>query len=224
MANTENKLGILVVDDHPIVRKGIRALLEQEDDFAVVGEASNRAEVLSFLRKNSPSLILLDISLQGSDGIEITKAVRAEFGSLPILIVSMHDETLYAERALRAGANGYIMKQEMADNVIKAIRQVLTGKIYVSDNIRQKVLHDLTHPQSDLHSTPIDRLSDRELEVFRMIGEGKGTRQIAETLNLSVKTIETYRAHIKEKLSLNSAAELARSAVSWVERGNQSQD
>ncbi len=212
---------ILIVDDHPIVRKGIRALLEQEADFRVVGEAAGRAEVLTFLRQAEPSLILLDISLQGSDGIEVTKAIRAEFGTMPILVVSMHDESLYAERALRAGANGYIMKQEMADNVVKAMRQVLGGKIYVSDNIRQKVLRDLTQPHSDIRTTPIERLSDRELEVFRLIGEGHGTRQIAEMLNLSIKTIETYRAHIKEKLSIKSAAELARSAVSWVEGGKQ---
>lgn len=208
---------ILIVDDHPLVRKGIRSLLEQEADFEVAGEASSRAEVLETIRKKLPTLILLDISLQGSDGIEVTKAIRSEFEQVPILIVSMHDESLYAERALRAGANGYIMKQEMAENVIKAIRQVLQGKIYVSDNMRQKVLRDLTQPHADIKTTPMERLSDRELEVFRLIGEGRGTREIAETLHLSIKTIETYRAHIKEKLSIKSAAELARSAVNWVE-------
>ena len=210
---------ILIVDDHPIVRKGIRALLEQEADFEVSGEAAGRSELLSTLRLDIPDLILLDISLQSSDGIEVTKAIRAEFGGVPILVVSMHDENLYAERSLRAGANGYIMKQEMAENVVKAIRQVLAGKIYVSDNVRQKVLRDLTHPNSDIHSTPIERLSDRELEVFRLIGEGKGTRQISEMMNLSIKTIETYRAHIKDKLAIKSASELARCAVSWVESG-----
>ena len=213
----ERKKNILIVDDHPLVRKGIRSLLEQETDFSVVGEAASRGEVLDFLRKNPTDLILLDISLQGSDGIEVTKAVRSEFETIPILIVSMHDEGLYAERALRAGANGYIMKQEVAESVIKAIRQVLSGKIFVSDNMRQKVLRDLTQPKSDVKSSPIERLSDRELEVFRLIGEGRGTREIAEALHLSIKTIETYRAHIKEKLSIRSAAELARAAVNWVE-------
>lgn len=213
----ERKKNILIVDDHPLVRKGIRSLLEQETDFSVVGEAASRGEVLDFLRKNPTDLILLDISLQGSDGIEVTKAVRSEFETIPILIVSMHDEGLYAERALRAGANGYIMKQEVAESVIKAIRQVLSGKIFVSDNMRQKVLRDLTQPKSDVKSNPIERLSDRELEVFRLIGEGRGTREIAEALHLSIKTIETYRAHIKEKLSIRSAAELARAAVNWVE-------
>lgn len=220
MGDSGKKYSILIVDDHPIVRKGIRSLLEQEDDFYVIGEAANRSEVLEFIRSDDcdlPDLILLDISLQGSDGIEVTKAIRCEYSQIPILIVSMHDETLYAERALRAGANGYIMKQEMAENVIKAIRQALQGKIYVSDNMRQKVLRDLTQPHADIKTTPLERLSDRELEVFRLIGEGRGTREIAETLHLSIKTIETYRAHIKEKLSIKSAAELARSAVNWVE-------
>ncbi|HMP90617.1 MAG TPA: response regulator transcription factor [Kiritimatiellia bacterium] len=219
MGDLSKKHSILIVDDHPLVRKGIRSLLEQEADFDVAGEASSRAEVLDILRKKVPGLILLDISLQGSDGIEVTKAIRCEFEKVPILIVSMHDEALYAERALRAGANGYIMKQEVAENVIKAIRQVLGGKIYVSDNMRQKVLRDLTQPSSDIKSSPIERLSDRELEVFRLIGEGRGTREIAESLHLSIKTIETYRAHIKEKLSIKSAAELARAAVNWVENG-----
>lgn len=210
---------ILIVDDHPIVRKGIRALLEQESDFEITGEAAGRSELLSTLRDDIPDLILLDISLESSDGIEVTKAIRAEFGTVPILVVSMHDENLYAERSLRAGANGYIMKQEMAENVVQAIRQVLSGNIYVSDRVRQKVLRDLTHPHADIHTTPIERLSDRELEVFRLIGEGKGTRQISEMLKLSIKTIETYRAHIKDKLSIKSASELARCAVSWVESG-----
>jgi DNA-binding NarL/FixJ family response regulator len=221
MAKSNKRSAILIVDDHPLVRKGIRSLLEQEDDFVVAGEASSRSEVLELVRVGPPDLILLDISLQGSDGIEVTKAIRAEFEWVPILIVSMHDETLYAERALRAGANGFIMKQEVAESVIKAIRQVLSGKIYVSDNMRQKVLRDLTQPNSDIKSTPMERLSDRELEVFRMIGEGLGTREIAVKLHLSIKTIETYRAHIKEKLSIKGAAELARCAVSWVESGGQ---
>lgn len=212
-----NTRHILVVDDHPLVRKGVRALLASEPDLAVAAEAANRGETLDILRREKIDLVILDISLEGSDGIEITKAIRAEFGPLPILIVSMHDETLYAERALRAGANGYIMKDELADNIAKTLRQVLEGKIYVSDNVRQKVLRDLTDHRTPVQSSPIERLSDRELEVFRRIGEGLGTREIAQQLHLSIKTIETYRAHIKEKLSLATASELTRSAVSWVE-------
>lgn len=208
---------ILVVDDHPLVRKGVRALLAQESDLTVTAEASNRGETLDVLRKQKIDLVILDISLEGSDGIEITKAIRAEFGPLPILIVSMHDETLYAERALRAGANGYVMKDELADSIVKALRSIIEGRIYVSDNVRQKVLRDLTDHRAPVQSSPIERLSDRELEVFRRIGEGLGTREIAQQLHLSIKTIETYRAHIKEKLSLGTASELTRSAVSWVE-------
>jgi DNA-binding NarL/FixJ family response regulator len=208
---------ILVVDDHPLVRKGVRALLASEADLTVTAEASNRGETLDVLRRQKIDLVILDISLEGSDGIEISKAIRAEFGPLPILIVSMHDETLYAERALRAGANGYVMKDELADSIVKALRAVLEGKIYVSDNVRQKVLRDLTDHRTPVQSSPIERLSDRELEVFRRIGEGLGTREIAQQLHLSIKTIETYRAHIKEKLSLATASELTRSAVSWVE-------
>ncbi len=213
----KNVRHILVVDDHPLVRKGVRALLAQEPDLVVTAEASNRGETLESIRTQKIDLVILDISLEGSDGIEISKAIRAEYGALPILIVSMHDETLYAERALRAGANGYIMKDELADNIVKALRQVLEGKIYVSDNVRQKVLRDLTDRRAPIQSSPIERLSDRELEVFRRIGEGLGTREIAQQLHLSIKTIETYRAHIKEKLSLVTASELTRSAVSWVE-------
>lgn len=208
---------ILIVDDHPLVRKGIRSLLEQEHDLAICGEAANRREVLDLAQKTRPDLVLLDITLEGPDGIEVTKALRAECDDVPILIVSMHDEGLYAERALRAGARGYIMKQEVAENVIKAIRQVLRGDIYISEAMRQKLLQDLARPNANGNNSPMDRLSDRELEVFRLIGEGHGTREISETLHLSIKTIETYRAHLKEKLAIRSSAELARSAVNWVE-------
>ena len=208
---------ILIVDDHPIVRKGLRSLIEQESDLLVVAEAANRVEALNAVRGQRLDLVIMDISLEGGDGIEVTKAVRAEYEKLPILVVSMHDEMIYAQRALRAGANGYIMKQAVADHIVKAVRQVLDGVIYVSDLVRQKVLRDITENRDDVHTSPVERLSDRELEVFRLIGEGRSTREIAESLNLSIKTIETYRAHIKEKLSLKNASELTRSAVSWVE-------
>jgi DNA-binding NarL/FixJ family response regulator len=209
---------ILIVDDHPLVRKGIRAVLAPEPGIEVSGEAANRGEALDILRKDGADLVIMDISLDGSDGLETTKAIRAEFGELPVLVVSMHDEAIYAERALRAGANGYVMKQELAESVTKAIRQVLEGRIYTSDAVRQKVLRDLSQNRLDLHVSAVDRLSDRELEVFRLIGQGLGTRTIAGQLCLSIKTIETYRAHIKEKLGLGSASELARSAVTWVEQ------
>ena len=204
---------MVIVDDHPIVRKGIQLLLEQESDLEVCGEAESAGEALEQIRALQPDAAIVDISLKGTDGIELTKSIRAEFARLPILIMSMHDESIYAERVLRSGANGYIMKQEVADNVVNALRTVLKGDIYVSDEMRQTLLGRISGRSEPVHTSPIDRLSDRELEVFRLIGRGFGTRQIAKDLHLSVKTIETYRAHIKEKLGIDSATELVRQAV-----------
>lgn len=212
------KRRVLIVDDHPIVRQGLRSLIDQEDDLHVCGEAGSAGEALKALTPMKPDLLLVDISMKGPDGLELTKSVRALHPDLPILIVSMHDESLYAERVLRAGANGYIMKEEVAQNVVKATRKVLSGDIYISDRMRQKVLRGVAGQRSNNAASSIERLSDRELEVFRLIGQGLGTRQIAEDLHLSVKTIETYRAHIKEKLGLNNATELVRQAVQWVEQ------
>ena len=211
------RVSILVVDDHPIVRQGMRHLLEQVPEFSVAAEAGDAREALEAIRAQRPDVVILDISLKGMDGLELTKAIRAQYETLPVLIMSMHDESLYAERVLRAGGNGYIMKHEVADNVIQAVRQVLRGQIYVSENIRQRILQGLGTSRPDLAASPVERLSDRELEVFQLIGRGLGTRRIAEELHLSVKTIETYRAHIKEKLGLETAAELVRRAVQWVE-------
>jgi len=209
---------ILIVDDHPIVRQGLRSLIDQENDLMVCGEAGSAADALRALNTLKPDLILVDISLKGPDGLELTKSVRAILPDMPILIVSMHDESLYAERVLRAGANGYIMKEEVSQSVILAIRRVLKGDIFISDRMRQKILRGVAGQRTPSATSSIERLSDRELEVFRLIGHGHGTRQIAEDLHLSVKTIETYRAHIKEKLSLGNATELVRQAVQWVEQ------
>ncbi len=215
-SNTKHR--VLIVDDHPIVRQGLRSLIDQEQDLHVCGEAGSAGEALKSLSAAKPDLLLVDISLKGPDGLELTKSIRALEPELPILIVSMHDETLYAERVLRAGANGYIMKEEVAQNVVHAVRKVLSGDIYMSDRMRQKILRGVAGQRSNTTSSAIERLSDRELEVFRLIGQGHGTRKIAEELHLSVKTIETYRAHIKEKLGLNNATELVRQAVQWVEQ------
>jgi DNA-binding NarL/FixJ family response regulator len=209
---------ILIVDDHPIVRQGLRSLIDQESDLTVCGEAGSAGEALKAVPALKPDLLLVDISLKGPDGLELTKSIRALEPDLPILIVSMHDETLYAERVLRAGANGYIMKEEVAQNMVQAVRKVLNGDIYMSDRMRQKILRGVAGQRSHTATSAIDRLSDRELEVFRLIGQGMGTRKIAEQLHLSVKTIETYRAHIKEKLGLDNATELVRQAVQWVEQ------
>jgi len=216
--STGSKKNVLLVDDHPIVRQGLRFLIDQERDLTVCGEAGSAAEALKAMSSLKPDLLLLDISMKGPDGLELTKSIRSLNADIPILIVSMHDESLYAERVLRAGANGYIMKEEVSQNVIHAIRKVLSGDIYISDRMRQKILRGVAGQRSHANTSSIERLSDRELEVFRLIGQGHGTRLIAEELHLSVKTIETYRAHIKEKLGLNNATELVRQAVQWVEQ------
>lgn len=209
---------VMIVDDHPIVRQGLRSLVEQEPGLRVCGEAGSAAEAMNILPGLKPDLVLVDISLKGPDGLELTKSIRSLREDLPILIVSMHDESLYAERVLRAGANGYIMKEEVAQNVAQAIRKVLQGDIYISDRMRQRILRGVAGQRSNMATSSVERLSDRELEVFRLIGQGFGTRQIADDLHLSVKTIETYRAHIKEKMGLKNANELVRQAVQWVEQ------
>lgn len=209
----------MLVDDHPIVRQGMAVLINQEVDIKVSTEASNAAEALAIIQESRPDAVIIDVSLQGTSGLDLTKSIRETWPELPILVLSMHDEALYAERALRAGARGYVMKQEAADTVIHAIRTVLNGDIYLSRSLSAKVLRDLVdgvHPSdNDLYG--IERLSDRELEVFELIGRGYATRRIAETLNLSVKTIETHRAHIKQKLKLKNATELVHRAYHWIE-------
>lgn len=206
---------VFVVDDHPIVRQGLTLLINQEPDLAVCGEAEEMHSALSVLYAATPDILIVDISLNGPDGLELLKNIRLTQPRLPVLILSMHDESIYAERALRAGANGYIMKQEATEKVLVALRRILSGEIYVSDRIANSMLrHYVRGPSASEHST-ISDLTDRELEVFRLIGEGHGTRQIAEALHLSVKTVESYQAHIKEKLSLRSARELVQHAVEW---------
>lgn len=208
---------IMIIDDHPIVRKGISALLAQEPDLEVCGEAETMGEALQVMNKSNPDVMIVDIALKGSDGLELIKSVRYQNEGVYILVMSMYDESLYAERALRAGANGYIMKEAVDENIVVAIRRILSGEIYVSEGVRQRILQGLSSTRTDLHASPVEGLSDRELEVFRLIGAGRGTRQIAQQLHLSVKTVETYRAHIKEKLNLTNASELMRAAVQWVD-------
>lgn len=216
--DTNSKKNVMIVDDHPVVRQGIQVLIQQEPDLYVGAEAGSASEALKVLDSVSPDIILLDISLKGPDGLELTKSIRAILPKVPILIVSMHDEGLYAERVLRAGANGYIMKEEVSESIVQAVRKVLSGDIYISDRMRQKILRGVAGQRSNIPVSSVERLSDRELEVFRLIGHGHGTRQIAQELHLSIKTIETYRAHIKEKLGLKNATELVRQAVQWTEQ------
>jgi DNA-binding NarL/FixJ family response regulator len=209
------KKTVFVVDDHPIVRQGLALLINQETDLTVCGEAEEMYSALSAIQAVRPDILIVDISLNGPDGLELLKNIRLGAPRLPVLILSMHDESIYAERALRAGANGYIMKQEATEKVLVALRRILSGEIYVSDRIANSMLRHYVRGVNPSEHSSISDLTDRELEVFRLIGEGHGTRQIAETLHLSVKTVESYQAHIKEKLSLRSARELVQHAVQW---------
>ena len=210
-----SKYRILVVDDHPIVRQGLALLIDQEPDLMVCGEAEEAESALAAIATTRPDVLLLDISLPGPDGIELLKTIRSTDPALPVLVLSMHDEATYAERALRAGANGYIMKQEATENVLVALRRILRGELYVSERVASTMLRQIASSVGKPGRAPIARLSDRELEVFRLIGEGHGTRQIAVELHLSVKTVESYQAHIKEKLALQSARDLVQRAIEW---------
>jgi DNA-binding NarL/FixJ family response regulator len=206
---------IFVVDDHPIVRQGLALLINREPDLAVCGEAEEACSALQRIAELKPNLIVVDVSLNGPDGLDLLKDIRARDPNLPVLILSMLDESLYAERALRAGANGYIMKQEATDRVLVAIRRILGGEIYLSDRMANRMLHRFAGGDQAEPRSSIAKLTDRELEVFRLIGEGHGTRQIAANLHISVKTVESYQAHIKEKLSLKNARELVQRAIQW---------
>ena len=210
------KSKILVVDDHPMIRKGIVSLIDDQQDLVICGQAEDAPEALKAISETKPDMVVLDISLKSSSGIELMKSIKAQYPKLPVLILSMHNEELYAERALRAGAVGYIMKREASENLLTAIRHVLDGQIYVSDKVSKRLLRKLARGKIEMTGSPIDSLSDRELEVFQMIGQGFGTSQIAEKLYLSVKTIETYRTHIKEKLNLANADELRQYAIQWL--------
>ncbi len=204
-----------MVDDHPIIRQGLALLINREPDLVVCGEAEEATGAMHVLNSSRPDILIVDISLNGPDGLDLLKNIRTTRASLPVLILSMHDESIYAERALRAGANGYIMKAEATEKVLVAVRRILNGEIYVSERIANKMLKLYITGSGSLRNSTIADLSDRELEVFRLIGEGHGTRQISEELHISVKTVESYQAHIKEKLSLRSARELMQRAIQW---------
>jgi len=208
------KARVFVVDDHPIVRGGLAQLINQESDLHVCGEAADAATAFDSIEALKPDVAVVDLSLHGPDGLELVKNLRARHIPVPVVILSMHDESLYAERALRAGARAYLMKQEAAEQVLVALRRVLAGDIYVSERMASRLLGQITG-RSFAGDSPVRCLSDRELDVFRRIGRGTGTRQIADELHLSVKTVESYRTHIKEKLGLSSSAELVRCAVEW---------
>lgn len=211
------KKQIIIVDDHPLMRKGLAMIINSEPDLEVSGQASKAEEALNAMDKLNPDMIIVDVSLPGMSGLELTKHMLAIKPDMLILVVSRHDEALYAERAIRAGARGYVMKMVAGEEILKAIRRVLNGGIYVSDEINDRLLVGMASGHKQLNQSPLEVLSDRELEVFELTGRGLGTREIAERLYLSVKTVESYRARIKNKLNLNNATELMLHAVQWVE-------
>jgi DNA-binding NarL/FixJ family response regulator len=208
---------ILIVDDHPMLRKGLTEVIHADGHYEVVGEASNLGDAYKLVGQVSPDVAIVDISLEGNNGIELMKDLNRRWPDLPIVAYSMHDEQIYAERVLRAGAKGYVMKQRPAEDLLAAIKQVLKGKLYLSEAMSDRLLGRLLGspaPQEAIKS-PIDKLSDRELEVLTLIGKGNTTASIAEQLCLSVKTIETYREHLKSKLNLKNGPELTRYAIEW---------
>ena len=213
----QNQKRVLIVDDHPMMREGLAQLIDQEPDLRVCGQADRAGQALEMITAEVPDLVLLDISLPDRSGLELIKDVHALHAELPILVVSMHDEALYAERVLRAGGRGYLMKQEGGKKLMQAIRQVLNGQIFVSEKMSAKILEIFSGRRGGALHSPVERLSDREFEVFQLVGEGQGTRQIAEHLHLSVKTVEVHRANIKKKLELKSGVDLVRYAIRWIE-------
>lgn len=217
-AVTAPRLGILVVDDHPLFRKGLAQILNSEIDLEVRAEAENSPAALEALRRMPMDLAVVDIGLHGSaNGIELTKSIKAEHPDLPVLVLSMHDEMLYADRALRAGARGYLMKREALDCVITAVRSVLSGEIYISPTMTKHIVAEHVGVNGQPYSA-VETLTDRELEILQLIGEGKEVSEIAKGLHISPKTVEAHRGHIKEKLKLANAREVTRFAIRWVDQ------
>jgi len=217
----KRKTQILIVDDHPVVREGLAAILHHEQDFHVCGQAEDTPGAMEAIGDLQPDVAIVDISLKNSDGIELTKTIKARYSKIHVIVLSVHDESVYAERVLLAGAQAYLMKDAVCDNIVKAIRTVLRGDIYVSDAISNKFLHIIAGDKAGTTKTAIDNLSDREFETFRLIGQGFKASQIAAQLHLSVKTIETYRSRIKEKLRLDNAAQLLQYSITWARNKNE---
>ncbi len=209
------KREVFLVDDHPLVREWLTNLINQQPDLTVCGEAETAPQALAAIAELAPEVAIVDLSLRDSSGIELIKDLKEACPRVAVLVLSMHEESHYAERALRAGARGYLMKRETTRTVIAAIRQVLEGKLYLSDNVAAAMTTQFIAGQTLATRSPVEQLSDRELEVFELLGQGRSTRQIAETLRVSLKTVQAYCARIKDKLGLGSATELLREAVRW---------
>lgn len=210
------KKSILIVDDHPVFRAGLTALVNLETDLVIAGEAHDAAQAMSAIESLRPDLVLMDMSLPGKSGLELLKDVRAMHPGLPVLIISMHDEAIYAERVLKAGGRGYIMKQAGPDKVIEAVRRVLGGRVFVSERISAQILDAMSDSRGISSGASTSKLTDREFEVLGLIGQGKEPNEIARLLHLSIKTVDTHRGHIKEKLGLRNGTELIHYATRWV--------
>ncbi len=208
---------ILIVDDHPVMRYGLAQLIRAEEDMEVCGEAGSASEALEMMKAAEPDLVIVDISLPDRSGLELIKDIQLSAPEVVSLVISSHDESLYAERTLRAGARGYVMKEEAAEKLVEAIREVSEGRIFVSDRMSAHILQAFSGGPGRTRGSTLDGLTDREFEVFQLIGEGKGGREIADQLGISVSTIDAHRAHIKKKLSIPSGNALVRQAVRWVE-------
>ena len=214
---TQRKTRVMVVDDHPLVRQGLVQVINQQEDLVVCGEAATHAEALTALSARLPDLLLLDLRLKEGDGLEFIKSLKGRFPDLPVLVLSQFDEGLYAERSLRAGASGYLMKEQASEDVLGAIRTVLAGRIYITPDLNARLLQRLITAKPQTGEMAFGNLSDRELQVLQLLGRGIGNREIAMQLHLSIKTVETYREHLKHKLSLRNAEELVYFARQWVE-------
>jgi DNA-binding NarL/FixJ family response regulator len=211
------KKRVLLVDDHPMMRQGLALLINQQPDLTMCCEAAAAAEAMRLIGTSKPDLAIVDLSLEGSSGLELIKDLQALHPEVPVLVMSMHDESLYAERLLRAGARGYVMKQAGGETVLGAIRCVLSGRVYLSPKMSEKLLDSFTGRRPRGSNSPIEQLSDREFEIFELLGEGKSTREIARQLHLSPKTVDVHRSHIKRKLELKDSISLIRYAVRWIE-------
>ena len=214
-ASAPRKHRIFLVDDHPLVREGLTNLINEQNDLIICGEAEDSAGAITGIEKTRPDIVLVDISLKNESGLELVKNLESQFPLVALIVLSMHDEALYAERALRAGARGYVMKRESTKSVLASIRRVMEGGVYVSERVVNSMARRFTSSPKVAESSPVERLSDRELEIFRLLGQGRTTAQIAEDLHLSLKTVQAYCARAKEKFGVSSLGELLRAAIRW---------
>lgn len=219
VSGSTQKSRILIVDDHPVLRRGLAALIESEPDLTVCGEAADTRTALEAIEECEPDIAIIDVALDASDGLDLLKEMRNRHPGLPALVLSMYPEAVYAERSLRAGARGYISKQQLDDTVLTAVRKILAGGTYMSETLKDRLATKFVNGKTLDSGSTLDALSDRELQVFRLIGQAKTTREIADSLHLSIKTIESHREHIKHKLGLSTAAELSQRAALWVAMG-----